>query len=308
MARQRNAFIQNLVAHISIAFCRGMGVLPLPVCRAVGRGIGIFMYACVPRVRSVALDNVRKAYGDSLSESEARDIARGAAINVGIVAAEFAHLPRLTPENIARWITVEGAENFNRELPGFIIGAHLGNWEWMATVIKNLGFNVAEVVRPLDAPALNAYVDRIRQSRGVRTIDKTGGGQEMLRLLKEGWIAGVLADQSPRESAVPVTFFGRPCWATIGPAMVALRQKMPMVVVTMTRKPDGNYVLRISPPISLERSGDFRADLVTITQRCQDILEQEIRAHPEQWLWLHRRWKSRPRLEQEWSKKKSAEA
>ena len=280
-----------------------MGMLPLSVCRAIGRALGIFMYACVPRVRRVALDNLRNAYGGTLTDREVRAIARGAAINVATVAAEFAHIPRLTPENIARWVTVEGAEHFDRERPGFILSAHLGNWEWMATVIKNMGFNVAEVVRPLDAPALNAFVERIRTSRGVRTIDKTGGGQEMLRLLKEGWIAGVLADQSPRESAVPVTFFGRPCWATAAPAMVALRQKMPIVVVTMTRDATGHYTLRISPPVSLERTGDFRADLVAITQRCQNILEQHVRAHPDQWLWLHRRWKARPRLEEEWANK-----
>lgn len=280
-----------------------MALLPLPVCRAVGRAIGLVAYALVPRVRRVTLDNLRKAYGDALTEREVRAIARGAAINVGIVAAEFAHLPRLTPENIARWVTIEGAEHLNRERPGFMLAAHLGNWEWMATILKDLGFNVAEVVRPLDAPALNAYVDRIRTSRGVRTIDKTGGGQEMLRLLKEGWIAGVLADQSPRESAVPVTFFGRPCWATAAPAMVALRQKMPIVVVTMTRDTTGHYTLRVSPPVSLERTGDFRADLVAISQRCQDLLEEQIRAFPDQWLWLHRRWKARPRLEQEWANK-----
>lgn len=304
MARRRNVIVQGTVSFVSIAFCRIMSMLPLFVCRSVGRMLGIFMYTCVPRVRRVALDNLRKAYGGALTDGEIRAIARGAAVNVGIVAAEFAHLPRLTPETIARWITIEGAEHLDRERPGFILSAHLGNWEWMATVIASLGFKVAEIVRPLDAPALNTYVNRIRTSRGVRTIDKTGGGQEMLRLLKEGWVVGVLGDQSPRESAVPVTFFGRPCWATVAPAMVALRQKMPIVVVTMTRDKTGRYTLRISPPVPLERTGDFRADVVAITQRCQDILEQHVRADPSQWLWLHRRWKPRPKLEAEWASRK----
>ncbi|NUM56416.1 MAG: lysophospholipid acyltransferase family protein [Candidatus Hydrogenedentes bacterium] len=303
MGRRRNVFVQSIAAYASIAFCRVMALLPLPVCRFVGRAVGVLAYALVPRVRRVALENLRNAYGDTLTEREVRAIACGAAMNVGIVAAEFAHIPRLTPENIARWVTVEGAEHLNRDRPGFMLAAHLGNWEWMASVLKNLGFNVAEVVRPLDAPALNAYVDRIRTSRGVRTIDKTGGGQQMLKLLKDGWVVGVLADQSPRESAVPVTFFGRPCWATAAPAMVALRQKMPMVVVTMTRDARGHYTLRFSSPVALERTGDFRADLVAITQRCQDLIEEQVRAHPEQWLWLHRRWKARPRLEEEWSRK-----
>jgi len=304
MARRRNPLVSGIVSVASISFCAIMSILPLAVCRTIGRVLGALLYAIVPRVGGVALDNVRNAYRDTITDAEARRIARGAAINVGIVAAEFAHLPRLTPENIARWIDIEGREHLDPDRKGFfLVGAHLGNWEWMATVVQSLGYRVAEVVRPLDAPALNAYVDRIRTSTGIKTIDKTGGGQEMLRLLKEGWVSGVLADQSPRESAVPVTFFGRPCWATVAPAMVALRQRVPIHVVTMTRNNDGRYTLRFSPQVSLERSGDFRKDLVTITQRCQDILEQHIRAHPEQWLWLHRRWKTRPRLEQEWQKR-----
>ncbi|MDZ4859212.1 MAG: lysophospholipid acyltransferase family protein [Candidatus Hydrogenedentes bacterium] len=304
MARRRNPLVAWIVSTVSIAFCAIMSILPLPACRFVGRALGIALYAVVPRVRRVALENLRAAYGETLSEGELRSIARGAAMNVGIVAAEFAHLRRLTPDNIARWTTVEGAEHLDRSRKGFfLVGAHLGNWEWMATVVKSLGFDVAEVVRPLDAPALNAFVERERTSLGVRTIDKTGGGQELMRLLKDGWVAGVLADQSPRDSAAPVTFFGRPCWATVAPAMVTLRLRVPMHVVTMTRNLDDRYTLRISPEVTVERTGDFRADLLAITQRSQDILEEHIRAHPEQWLWLHRRWKTRPRLEAEWDKK-----
>jgi KDO2-lipid IV(A) lauroyltransferase len=193
-----------------------------------------------------------------------------------------------------------GAEHLDPERGGLLVGAHLGNWEWMATVIRGLGFETAEVVRPLDDPVLNAYVERVRRSRGVYTIDKEGAGAEIMRLLREKWVVGVLADQSPRMSAVPVTFFGQPCWATIAPAMVACRMHLPIYVVTMTRGPAGRYTVKISSPVLLDAPGDLRERLVAITQRCQDILEAEIRKCPEQWLWLHRRWKRRPRLEAEW--------
>ena len=129
----------------------------------------------------------------------------------------------------------------------------------------------------------------------------------MLRLLKEGWIVGVLADQSPREAAVPVTFFGQPCWATVAPAMIAARAKVPMHVVSILREADGNYVMEFSEPIELDQSKPLRAGLVDVSQQCQDAIERIVREHPGQWLWLHRRWKKRPRLEREWAEKEARE-
>lgn len=306
MARRRSRVVRAFAGFLSIAFSRLTALLPLSLARALGRVIGAALFALAPQVRRRALDNIRAAYGDTLTDQEQYAIARGAAMNVGIVAAEFAHIPRLTPSELGRWVDCEGLEYFDRERPGFCLGAHIGNWEWMAAVMAGVGFKVAEVVRPLDSPALNRYVDHIRTFHGVRTIDKTGGGQELIRLLKDGWLVGVLADQAPRESAVPVTFFGRECWATVAPAMVALRARVPIHVVTMTRNADGRYTLRVSPQVELPRSGDFRQDILLITQRCQDLLEAEIRRHPDQWLWLHRRWKDRPRLADEWARKQTA--
>ncbi|GMU93716.1 MAG: hypothetical protein AMXMBFR4_27740 [Candidatus Hydrogenedentota bacterium] len=300
MARRRHSIVSGILAAVSIAFARVMSVLPLPVCRVIGKRLGVLAYVLVPRVRRVAMDNLRQAYRGEKSERELRSIARGAAINVGIVAAEFSHIPRLDAAGIERLVRVVGVEHLDSSRGGFIIGAHLGNWEWMATVVNHLGFKAAEVVRPLDAPSLNEFVDRVRCWHGVRTLPKEGSGQELMRLLKEGWKVGVLADQSPRESAVPVTFFGRPCWATVAPAMVALRMKMPIHVVTMTRDGSGLYTLEFSPPIELPRTGNLRRDLISITQRCQDLIEEKVRLFPDQWLWLHRRWKARPRLDEEW--------
>lgn len=300
MARRRHSAVQRLLALLSIAYGHVTARLPLPVARGLGGFLGLAAYCLVPRVRRVALENLDLAYGDALTAAEKRRIARGAAKSVGIVASEFSRIPTLDDAACRRLVVIEGTENLDRERGGFLLGAHLGNWEWMATVISGLGFKTAEVVRPLDDPVLNAYVERIRRARGVHTIDKEGAGPEIMRLLREGWVVGVLADQSPRTSAVPVTFFGQPCWATIAPAMVACRMRLPIYVMTMTRGPRGRYTAKISPPIRLDVPGDLRDRLLAITQHCQDILEAEIRSCPDQWLWLHRRWKRRPRLEAEW--------
>jgi KDO2-lipid IV(A) lauroyltransferase len=254
------------------------------------------------------MQNLDAAYGDTLTAPEKLRIARGAAENVGIVAAEFSRIPLLDSESIASLVSFEGLEDVQPGAGAFLISAHMSNWEWMAPSLTAIGFHVSEVVRPLDDPRLNRFVDGTRTAQGVRTIGKEGSGADIIRLLKEGWLVGVLVDQSPREAAVPVSFFGQPCWATVAPAMVATRAKVPIYVVTMRRDAMGHYTLTFSPPIELARSGNLRQDLVGITQRCQDYIEAEIRKSPEQWLWLHRRWKERPRLANEWRAREKKDA
>lgn len=300
MARRRNPVAVWIATSSSLLFGRLTSALPLPMARVLGRYAGRFAYFMVPRVRSVSRQNLDYAYGDTLTSAEKRRIARRAAENVGIVAAEFSRIAELNMDTISSYVSFVGMENLRQDGGTFLIGAHLGNWEWMAPSLTAFGCRVAEVVRPLDDPRLNRYVDATRTAQGVRTIDKDGSGGEIMRSLKNGWMVGVLVDQSPREAAVPVTFFGRPCWATVAPAMVATRAKVPIHVATMMREKSGRYTLTFSPPIELTRTGNLRQDLVSITQRCQDYIEAEIRKCPEQWLWLHRRWKTRPRLEADW--------
>ncbi len=308
MPHRRSALLQWAMTTAMILFAKFTALLPLAACRTLGRWLGWVAYLCVPRVSKVALNNLNLAYGDTLTQAEKRRIAVGAAQNACIVAAELSHMPQLTDKTIPKWVTVEGLEHIQPGRGTLVVAAHFGNWEWMASVINRLGYHVAEVVRPLDDPRLNDYIDAIRRSCDVKTIGKDGSGPEIFRLLKAGYIIGLLADQSMRESALPAMFFGQRCWATIGPAFIVTRAKAPMHLATMVRERSGRYILRLSPPIQAELSGDLRADLAAITQACQDAIEQAVRKNPEQWLWLHRRWKERPKLEAEWESKKAKES
>ncbi|MCC6487904.1 MAG: lysophospholipid acyltransferase family protein [Candidatus Hydrogenedentes bacterium] len=301
MAKRRNPALVWLSTTLSVAFARLTAILPLSLARGLGRLCGRLAYYMIPRVRNVCLQNLDHAYGDSIGRSEMRRIAREAAENVGIVAAEFSRISALDAATAKSLVTVNGLDHIKG--PCFLVGAHMGNWEWFAPVLVAHGVRIAEVVRPLDDPRLNAFVDRTRSACGVRTIAKERSGPEILRLLREGWVVGVLVDQSPREAALPVTFFGKPCWATVAPAMVAMRAKIPIHPITIVRQSNGHYNVTISPPIDTSRTGNMRDDLLAITQRCQDAIEAEIRKTPGQWLWLHRRWKERPRLDAEWRAK-----
>lgn len=287
-------------AIVARAFLHLTSHLPLTACRAIGAALAPLAYYLVPRVRRVAMKNLDRAYGDSLTRREKKAIVKGAITNACTVAAEFSHLAKLAGPLLEDQVELHGREHLDGLNACVIIGGHLGNWEWMAPVLQAHGYRMAEIVRPLDNAGLNRAVDALRRAGGTETVCKDRAGTQIFDLLRDGVHVGILIDQSPREGGVPVTFFGAPCWATVAPAMIALRSKAPLVLAEIWRRPDGRYRFEIHPPLEFPRSGNILHDLVAITQLCQDELEAVIRQHPEQWLWMHRRWKERPRLAAEW--------
>ncbi len=308
MTSLRKKALQRLLAAGTLAFASLMRRLPFACARRIGRLAGYLAYYVVPRIRRVGLANVALALGPDTARSDGRRLVRAAAGNVGTVAAEFAFTDCLRDRRFReRHVDFEGIERLP-EGGCVVIGAHLGNWEWMAPAIAQHGVVLAEVVRPLDDPLLNAFVDRTRRSGGIDTIPKANAGREILRRLRDGQKIGIMVDQSPRESAMPVSFFGQPCWATAAPAMAALLANVPIHPVSMVRTQGGSYRVTIGPALPLVRSGNKRDDLLAFTQLCQQAAEDLIRAHPGQWLWFHRRWKERPRLERQWNQRQTGES
>ncbi len=308
MPHQRNRFLDWLVSYVSIGFGALTACLPLSVSRVLGRLLGSVAYYVVPRVRSVGLDNLTLAYGDALSTREKRCILKRSLQSLGTVAAEFSRIPRLRSRYGDALVSVEGVEHYDLSKAGIIVGGHMGNWEWIAPSLVKHGFKLAQIVRPFNQPILNAAIDRTRRAGKNITIPKANAGPEVVRLLMEGYCVGLAIDQCPNNSAVPIRFFGHEAWATIGSAFAAMRLKVPVHPLSMIRQPDGNYLFRIEPAIHFVDSGDTHADILENTQRCQDAIERQVREHPEQWLWIHRRWKPRPKLAQEWAEREKKHA
>jgi KDO2-lipid IV(A) lauroyltransferase len=246
------------------------------------------------------------AYGDSKTRSEKIKLLKKASAHLGQVAAEFTYIPKLDRPEYKKYFRTQGFENIDREKGGFLLGAHLGNWEWMASVIHANGLNMVGVVRPLDDPRLNTKIAAIRGVSGIEVLPKKDAGSIFFERLKEDFLTGALVDQSPRDNAVPVTFMGENTWATVAPAMIAIRAKVPIYPMTMVHDDEGVYTFTIYPPLEWEREGlTAREQLVTATQKCQDIVEEFIRQYPDQWLWMHNRFKHRPKLEKEWAEKEN---
>lgn len=306
MAGPAKAATRRVAALASIAIVRALGFLPLPLARWTARRVFGAVLAVIPRVRSVGLANLDLAYGDSLSRKQKLAILHGAIDNVAVVAAEFWRTRQISAPFLTRHVDVRGLEHLPPNGGCILFGGHIGNWEWMAPTMQALGYPMAEVVRPLDDALLSRFVDGIRSAGGVVTIPKTHAGAEAMRLLKDGFIVGILVDQSPRFNAAPAKFFGRPCWATIGVPILAVRANVPIFPLSMVRGTGDRYTVEIHPEVELLRDGPTHQNIVENTQRCQAAVEAIVRDHPEQWLWFHRRWKTRKRLEDEWAARNRA--
>jgi len=270
--------------------------LPLRLGQALGRVIGSLAYHVARRERRKALANIAVAFPD-WSEPQRRDTIKAMFRHLGMSLFELVWLPNLRVESLGKTTLFEGLEPIaeivrsGRAVIGF--GAHCGNWEWMANAIAVTGMAVTALQRERSEAGLNEFILRIRAHAGVRTIDRgsPGAGRELIRSLRRGNLVGFLIDQSLRTESVKVSFFGKPALTPIGPARLAIRGEAVAVCVLAERRPDGTHHIRFSEPVQTRRDDDP----VELTARMTGLIEEQIRRAPAQWVWMHDRWRDRPK-------------
>jgi KDO2-lipid IV(A) lauroyltransferase len=276
--------------------------LPLAAARLEADALSSVVYMLTPGWRRVAETNLRLAFPEA--DAVARDrIIRGTYRNLGRVALAVARMSRLNAGNISDWIRYEGFEHFEAALAKgngvLFMTAHLGNWELSAFAHALFGHPMHVMVRPLDNPWLDRLIEARRASCGNRTIRKQDSARRVFQLLRRNEAVGILVDQNAAgDDGVFVDFFGVRASATAGLAKVAMRTGAAVIPGFAFWKPsEKRYVLRFYPPLEMAPGEDGEAAIVANTQKCQGFLEDVIRAHPDQWLWIHRRWKTRPQGE-----------
>jgi len=260
----------------------------------IGRAFGRIVAWWDRRHREIAEDNLRKAYGPALPEAEVRRIARAAFESLGVTGAEFLHGPRrLRGRARRRWFVVEGgAEALRADSGGRLVflTAHLGNWEYGIAATRTVGFDLVALARPLGNPLVQDWITRVREETGTRTIPKYGGLWGLIRAAREGNSIAMLVDQSAGKYGRVVPFFGRPCSAVQTWVVLARRLRMPVCVGTMERRAPGRHRLVLEPPFLVGAGGIPEEEAML---RVSALLERRVRARPEEWLWMHRRWKIR---------------
>ena len=219
------------------------------------------------------------------------------------MTAEFARLPQYTKENIEKVVVLDGHENFlagqSRGKGVLYLTGHIGAWELSSYAHALYGFPLHYMARPLDNAPLDALVNLYRGRSGNKPIYKNEAARTMLRVLKDAGTVGVLADQNTMpEEGVFVDFFGVPACTTTGIARVALHTDAAVVPgYAFWDEHLRKYRLRFEPPVELVRTGDAERDVLENTQRFAKVIEGIIRKYPEQWIWIHARWKNRPKGE-----------
>ena len=273
------------------------GAIPLKLREAFFRAILILFYHFSEKNRLITLHNLIYSFPEK-SHPEITRLARNVYLNLGTVAAEFFEIPSLTKENMSDWVKFEGLENYTRALSKkkgilFYTG-HMGNWELGAACfgLQNMYVNI--IYRALDNPVLEDFAAWFRTHTGHKVIPKGGAARKIVKLLKKNEMIGILIDQnvSWQEGAF-VDFFGRPASTTIGLAALALQTGAPVVPAFIVRSEDGTYKIIIYKEVEITKTDDYEADLFENTQRFTRIVEDIVRRYPDQYFWVHQRWKTK---------------
>jgi KDO2-lipid IV(A) lauroyltransferase len=288
---------------------KGLGLLPRAAARWTGAAIAAAALAFRPKLRRVAMFNLRLAFPE-WSHAERRRVLRGMVRQVGWMAGEFAQFPKYAlesrlehagdPKHIERIVVLDGFEHFAaaqaRGKGVLFLTGHMSAWELAPFAHALYGYPLHFLVRPVDNARVDELVNHYRCLSGNQPIEKNRAARGVLSVLRKGGTVGILADHNTSlEEGVFVDFFGTPACTTAGLARFALHTDAAVVPGFLhwdaaMRK----YRLRFQPAVELVRTGDEAADIRENTARFMRVVEDYVRRHPDQWLWVHRRWKTRP--------------
>ena len=280
-------------------FIKVMGILPRPLARAIGIGLAWVIYLLHVRLRQVGMRNLAMAFPEK-SDAERARILRGEFTSLGRQLAEVCHFPEYTLENVGDVVVFDGFENYERaQARGkgvLLFAGHFGGWELSSFVLSMRGHWMYVLMRGMDNAYLGELILRYRTMHGNKAVDKDDFVRGLLSAMKGGEVVGLLMDTNMTPpQGIFVDFFGIPACTAAGPARIALRTDAAVVpTFTIWDAALGKYRLRFDPAVELVRTGDLEADIKANTQKLTAVIEEYVRKYPEQWLWVHRRWKTRP--------------
>src|SRR5271169_404274 len=295
MPKKRTAFRNRLEALAAGAAGTALARMAPEAAEAFGRALGRLYLRLDGRRRNLARANLARAFPD-LSSAGIDSLTVRVFEHFGGVAAELLHAMGHRPQDALSRIETEGAEVARAALASgrgvLFLTAHLGNWEWAALGTGALGISSGVVARPLDNPLLEARLTRLRTSTGNFVIRKRDAAREMLRSLRGGGAIGILNDQHARPpDAVTVLFFGQPAATSSALAKLADRTEALVIPAAAIRIAPARWRLTFEPALDVRMLPEAERSVEKLTASFNGILEQMIRRNPEQWLWLHNRWR-----------------
>lgn len=271
--------------------------LPPKTAFRAGELLGDLLYACLPSRRRIMLRNLETAFGTELSAKERVRLARACARHLGRNLAEFVLLPAQPRGWLDEVYDIVGRENLDAALArgkGVILGTgHLGNWELGGMRLVSAGYPLTVIARAMDDPGLESWVYRVRTQFGMNVVGRDDTRQ-VLRRLRDNGVVGILSDLNtlPGPNAVQVQFFGTPVLCPKGSAKLAMKTGAAIVPAAFYRKPDGRHVCELKPMLRMDPAADEpEEEIRRLMQAITEHVEEAIRRHPEQWMWINDRWR-----------------
>jgi Kdo2-lipid IVA lauroyltransferase/acyltransferase len=280
------------------------GAIPIKIGLKIGAAIGASAWSVLGYERNCCMNHLRVAFPD-WSEKKCIETGREAFRNLGRSFFELFHFTELlaTVHDPNPYVDIRGKENLDKALENgtgviFFTG-HVGNWEIMAASLAARGYKGGEIVRNLYDPRIDKLLNDHRRRYNYRPL--TRGGQDLVadiaELLSANEMLALLMDQDTKVRGVFADFFGRPAWTPSGPAYLCYMSGLDALMLTVYRRQDGGHMVEISQPVPRPQTGDAKADIAAYTQTMNGMLCDHIARHPTEWVWMHRRWKTRPKDE-----------
>jgi len=282
-----------------VAVARALGIMPRGLARLLAGILAWLVYVLMSRLRRVGTRNLSLAL-PQLPLAERTRILRGVYRSLGWQLVEFCRMPRYTPDNTRGWLRTEGLEHYlaakARGKGVLIVTGHLGAWELSSFYHSLMGYPMGMVIRRLDNRPLDDFVNGIRCLHGNRVLHKDDFARGLLTAMRAGETVGILMDTNMTPpQGIFVEFFGRLACTASGLARVALKTGAAVLPGFMVWEPaERTYVLHFGPELEFAHTEDAEADIRAATALCTQAIEAWIRRYPDQWLWIHRRWKTRP--------------
>jgi Kdo2-lipid IVA lauroyltransferase/acyltransferase len=290
---------ERLEYWLVVMIARALGWMPRAVARLWARLLAFKVYWLFGRLRRVGMRNLGMAL-PGLDVEQRKRILRGVYRHLGWQLGEFCRMTRYTPENSRDWMSVEGLEHYlAAQAKGkgvLVITGHLGAWELSSFYHSMMGHPMGMIIRRLDNRRLDAFVNGIRCMHGNYVLHKDDFGRGLLMAMRRGGTVGILMDtnMTPPQGEF-VKFFGIEACTATGLAHVARKTGAAVLPGFMLWEPSQNrYVLHFGPEVQIPHTDNVAADILAGTQLCTSVIESWIRRYPDQWLWIHRRWKTRP--------------
>ena len=297
--------VQNWVEYaVARAIFAGLSAMPLSWAMKVGQGFGRIAYIAAGHLRRTGDRNLKLAFPEKTDE-ERRQLLRGTFAGLGRqlgLFSKFATDGRQSLLEITRWEGLEHLESARAtKQPIILFTGHVGAWELSSFGLSLRESPISFLVRRLDNPKVEELVDRIRMRFGNQSVDKRAAARPMLNILRSGGTLGLLVDLNTLdEEAIFVDFFGLPASTTFMLAKLALRTNATVLPIFVPwDESRGKFLVHILPPVSVELTGDENEDIRRLTANLTKVVENYIRRYPDQWLWIHKRWKTRPKGEPE---------